>query len=255
MKLLARITEINVGPRLDERGVDIFDGQGRPQYNFQTANVYAVKGTYVIDGLNPDYIAVRDSDEIPSGYEDVSSLGSWAMHGHAVKLRDWRQLRTQIILAFGEWGQQSDEAKRIACAYAPNRFEDHLPEVFGTGDADETKAAIDGVIALWRTKSRQARKQRYDTAETRLFVLFGKAVAYVIGKQAKNLGLIADYLDFGIETQLEDTQPGLLDWLAGTDIYATDQQGGMKDMVIEGITQDQLNEASTQLLAIFNGDY
>jgi hypothetical protein len=226
--------------------------------------------SFNVDDLNgnPAYVV---AGTLPSGYEDVSSIGNFHLYGReligtAVGFKDWKCLQREIkalVLAKvsddldANWNNLDAVEKLIACLYILSR----VPAAkFGATVPDASQRVT--IAIEYDFNNRQARGSwsnitgRIQIMRVYLFGKIGAVNALEVFYDVVKDGLLELY-EGGIEGTLEDGNLGINDFLlarSGT-FYSSDGLADRSYPIVDG-SGDTMEEVANALVGISsNGIY
>ena len=153
---------------------------------------------------NPAIIVAASA---PAGYQDISSIENWDLHGHGAK-KDYKFIRYEImvIAAVTGWANLTTEEKTLAAKY------------FAVGKTERDEIyTLDQQIdigMLHHINSVESRNIRLAKVQMHLFNRLGKADIAIMSADVE--GLTDHYLTEGVEGTLEGDGEGIFDYVDGT---------------------------------------
>lgn len=166
-------------------------------------------GKYLKSDLNSNdpYIVIGNSDTVPTGYQDISSILHWWDFGTSAG-KDYKYIRNEIMIlaAVTGWANLT-LAEKIKAA-----------EIFSVGDTERLEIyTLEQQIQLGmqhHVRSMESRQIRLMTVQMNLFNRLSKADWEEVGNAAAPY--LAVYLEQGREGTSEGDPEGLFDYVDGS---------------------------------------
>ena len=199
-------------------------------------------------GINPAYQIIGNSDPIPTGYQDISSIENW-WNLRAELGRDYKFIRNEIIILANViigWSSLSVEEKNISAT------------IFAVDETkrDEIFTVEQQIINGWHHHKRSiaSRRRRMTQVELELFNRVAKVDTAALFSELKENKLLDAYIDTGLEGTLEGDPEGIFDFIegslrTGTTWDGTGSEVGFYDKgyTVKGMT---MSELTTHIMTI-----
>lgn len=217
---------------------------------------YSINGTPASDigtwtsedvGGTDAFVAIKDTDSVPTGYVDISSIENWDKWGYNAGC-DYKLIRTEIskLEQFQVWANLTT-AEKAVCARLFVVDKSKRDEIYTT--VQQIQLGL-----LFHKYSVECRTTRFAYASMEVYNRLAPSEAATVVSEIEADGLPTKYIQFGHEgTEVGDPE-GLFDYLqsvVGTG-YATTGLSS-KAYVPDGMTLPQLVDRIMDILR--DGDY